>query len=85
MNSEVNTFWKGGRLLLDVDQSQAGKFAVAFGDLAYCTLYALESDLVGLTLREGKELALDKKIYLIRQVSHEDGIVLLTLTARRGY
>lgn len=71
--------------LLDVDQAQAGRFAAAFGDLGFCTLYARESDLEGLALREGKELTLDRKLYLIRQVSHEDGIVLLTLHARRGY
>ena len=71
--------------LLDVDQAQAGRFAAAFGDLSYCTFYALESDLEGLSLQVGKELTLDKSLYLIRQVSDEEGIVLLTLSARRGY
>ena len=71
--------------LLDVDQAQAGRFAAAFGDLSYCTFYALESDLEGLSLQVGKELTLDKSLYLIRQVSYEEGIVLLTLSARRGY
>ena len=71
--------------LLDVDQAQAGRFAAAFGDLSYCTFYALESDLEGLSLQVGKELTLDKSLYLIRQVSYEEGIVLMTLSARRGY
>ena len=71
--------------LLDVDQAQAGRFAAAFGDLSYCTFYALESVLEGLSLQVGKELTLDKSLYLIRQVSYEEGIVLLTLSARRGY
>lgn len=71
--------------LLDVDQAQAGRFAAAIGDLSYCTFYALESDLEGLSLQVGKELTLDKSLYLIRQVSYEEGIVLLTLSARRGY
>ena len=71
--------------LLDVDQAQAGRLAAAFGDLSYCTFYALESDLEGLSLQVGKELTLDKSLYLIRQVSYEEGIVLLTLSARRGY
>ena len=71
--------------LLDVDQAQAGRFAAAFGDFSYCTFYALESDLEGLSLQVGKELTLDKSLYLIRQVSYEEGIVLLTLSARRGY
>ena len=71
--------------LLDVDQAQAGRFAAAIGDLSYCPFYALESDLEGLSLQVGKELTLDKSLYLIRQVSYEEGIVLLTLSARRGY
>ena len=71
--------------LLDVDQAQAGRFAAAFGDLSYCTFYALESDLEGLSLQVGRTITLDQRLYIIQQVSHEEGIVLLTLSIPRGY
>ena len=71
--------------LLDVDQAQAGRFAAAFGDLSYCTFYALESDLEGLSLQVGRTITLDQRLYLIQQVSYEEGIVLLTLSIPRGY
>lgn len=71
--------------LLDVDQAQAGRFAAAIGDLSYCTFYALESDLEGLSLQVGRTITLDQRLYIIQQVSHEEGIVLLTLSIPRGY